>query len=92
MIKMTWLDDSCLDRALLSNKLRTPGDLPIQTNTHHKHYNQATSKITSQVKVCYGLSERIQYTSLRQKLVSVKNSSKNYLNFFETSTTVRYNH
>ena len=27
MIKMTCLDDSCLDRALLSNKLRTPGNL-----------------------------------------------------------------
>ena len=44
MIKMTCLDESCLDRALLSNNLRTPGDLPIQTNTHHKHYNPTTSK------------------------------------------------
>ena len=73
---MTCLDDSCLDLALLSNKLRTPGDLPIQKNTHHKHYNQQQVKITSQVNSCYGLSERIHYTSLRQKLVSVKTPSK----------------
>ena len=32
MIKMTCLDDSCLARALLSNTLRTPDDLPIQTH------------------------------------------------------------